>query len=74
MEYFYNTDIAKFVIRTEPQGMWNLWVNEMLTLTFATPELAAAYAVFEQKTGFIGWDDLAEHQSPASLPGWTETA
>lgn len=71
MEYFYTTDIAKFVIRTEPLGMWDLWVNEMPTLTFATPELAAR-AVFEQQTGFIGWDDLSEHQAPASLQGWTE--
>lgn len=73
MEYFLTTDVANFVIRSEPLGMWDLWVNEMPTRTFATPELAAI-AVFEQKTGFIGWDDLNEHEAPADLHGWTKKA
>lgn len=71
MEYIFNTDTANFAIRTEPLGMWDLWVNEMPTITFETPELAAR-AVFEQQTGFFGWDDLAKHNAPESLQGWTE--
>ena len=71
MEYVLDTEIAKFVIRTEPLGMWDLWVNEMPTLTFATPE-DAARAVFEQKTGFIGWDQLEQHDAPESIEGWVE--
>ena len=73
MEYALTTDIAKFVIRSEPLGMWDLWVNEMPTLTFATPE-DAAIAVFEQRTGFIGWDNLEKHDAPPGLEGWEQSS
>lgn len=71
MEYALDTEVAKFVIRTEPLGMWDLWVNDMPTITFATPE-EAARAVYEQDTGFIGWDELDEHNAPETLAGWVE--
>lgn len=71
MEYSLDTDVAKFVIRPEPLGMWDLWVNEMPTLTFPTPE-DAAIAVYQQDTGFIGWDQLEKHNAPATLEGWVE--
>ena len=71
MEYLLDTEIAKFVIRTEPLGLWDLWVNEMPTLTFATPE-DAARAVYEQNTGYIIWDQLEEHGAPESLADWKQ--
>lgn len=71
MEYALDTDIAKFVIRTEPLGLWDLWVNEMPTLTFATPE-DAARAVYEQNTGYIVWDQLDETPAPETLAGWVQ--
>ena len=71
MEYVLDTDIAKFVIRTEPLGMWDLWVNEMPTLTFATPE-DAARAVYEHNTGYIVWDQMEERHAPETLEGWEQ--
>ena len=71
MEYLLNTEIAKFAIRTEPLGLWDLWVDEMPTLTFATPE-DAARAVYEQNTGYIVWDQLEQHSAPATLAGWEQ--
>ena len=71
MEYALNTDIAKFVIRTEPLGMWDLWVNDMPTLTFEVPE-DAARAVFEQNTGFFDWDELEQHDAPETIAGWEQ--
>lgn len=71
MEYAFNSDIAKFVIRTEPLGMWDLWVNDMPTITFETPELAAR-AVYDRHTGFTVWDELDETDAPEGLEGWTQ--
>ena len=71
MEYAFNTDVAKFVIRSEPLGLWDLWVDEMPTITFQTPELAAR-AVYEQRTGYVIWDQLEEHNAPEGLQGWTQ--
>ncbi len=71
MEYSLDTEVAKFVIRSEPLGLWDLWVNEMPTMTFASPE-DAAHAVFEQNTGYIVWDQLEEHSAPESIDGWAK--
>ena len=71
MGYLLETEEAKFAIRAEPLGLWGLWVNEMPTLTFATPE-DAARAVFEQNTGYIVWDQLKEHHALESLAGWEQ--
>lgn len=71
LEYRLDTDVAKFVIRSEPLGLWDLWVNEMPTLTFETPE-EAAKAVFIQNSGYVVWDQLTQHSAPAGLDGWTE--
>ena len=73
MEFALDTEVAKFVIRSEPLGMWDLWVNELPTRTFATPEEAAC-AVFEQNTGFIGWDQLEQHDAPDTIEGWMQRA
>ena len=69
MEYILKTQIATFEIRTEPLGMWDLWVNGLPTLTFPTPE-DAAIAVYQHSTGFIGWDQLEQAEAPQSLDGW----
>ena len=50
-KYILKTDIATFEIKTEPLGLWDLWINSMPTLTFASPE-DAANAVIEKKTGY----------------------
>lgn len=71
LEYHLETDVAKFAIRSEPLGLWDLWVDEMPTLTFATPE-DAARAVFLQNTGYVVWDQLTQHSAPAELVGWAE--
>lgn len=71
LEYRLDTEVAKFVIRSEPLGLWDLWVNDMPTLTFATPE-EAARSVYVQNSGYVVWDQLAEHPAPAELDGWTE--
>ena len=71
LEYRLDTEVAKFVIRSEPLGLWDLWVDEMPTLTFATAE-DAARAVFVQNTGYVVWDQLTEHSAPAELDGLVE--
>ena len=71
LEYHLETDVAKFAIRSEPLGLWDLWVDEMPTLTFATLE-DAARAVFLQNTGYVVWDQLTQHSAPAELVGWAE--
>ena len=50
-KYQLKTDIAVFEIKTEPLGLWDLWINSMPTLTFATPK-KAANAVINKKTGY----------------------
>ena len=69
MEYRLQTDVSEFVIRQEPLGLWDLWVDGMPTLTFPTPD-AAAKAVYEQDSGYIVWDQLKKHSAPQDLSGW----
>ena len=69
MEYTLETNTAKFEIRQEPLGMWDLWVDGMPTLTFATPQ-DAAHSVYQQRTGYITWDQLETHDAPEDINGW----
>jgi len=55
IKYRIKTDIAVFEIIKEPLGLWDLWVNSMPTLTFASPE-DAVNAVIQKKTGYSVWD------------------
>ena len=55
IKYLLKTDIANFEIKIEPLGLWDLWINSMPTLTFASPR-DAANAVIEKKTGYSVWD------------------
>ena len=55
IKYRIKTDIAVFDIIKEPLGLWDLWVNSMPTLTFASPE-DAVNAVIQKKTGYSVWD------------------
>ena len=71
MEYFLETDIAKFEIRQEPLGMWDLWVNGMPTITFDSAQ-AAARSVRQGRSGFVGWDTLEENNAPEDISGWTK--
>lgn len=70
MEYFLNTNLAKFEIRQEPQGMWDLWVDGMPTLTFESAE-DAAISVHAKCTGYVVWDQVGQHNAPEGLDGWT---
>tara|TARA_B110000008_G_scaffold271558_1_gene303175 strand:- start:461 stop:664 length:204 start_codon:yes stop_codon:yes gene_type:complete len=54
--YKIKTDIAIFEIKTEPLGLWDLWINSMPTLTFSSPE-EAVNAVIDKKTGYFAWDN-----------------
>ena len=69
IEYLLETNTAKFEIRQEPHGMWDLWVDGMPTLAFASAE-DAARSVYQQHTGYVIWDQLEEHQAPETLDGW----
>ena len=69
MKYKLETKLSTFEIIHEPLGLWDLWVDNMPTLTFETPE-EAAIAVFEQQTGFTTWDMLEKHDAPNDLAGW----
>ena len=69
MEYELKTRTSHFFIRREPLGMWDLWVNDMPTLTFASPQ-EAAQAVYRQDTGYIGWDQLETLNVPPDLSSW----
>ena len=71
MEYRLQTDVSEFVIRQEPLGLWDLWIDGMPTLTFPCPE-DAAKAVYEQDSGYIVWDQLEEHSAPQDLSGWQQ--
>lgn len=68
MIYRLETPVATFELRREPLGMWDIWVNEMPTLTFATPEEAAA-AVRRRESGYAIWDN-ADYAAPEGLDGW----
>lgn len=70
MEYILETNTAKFEIRQEPLGMWDLRVNGMPTLSFETPQ-DAAQSVYHQRCGYVVWDQLEEHEAPESIDGWT---
>ena len=54
--YKIKTDIAIFEIKAEPLGLWDLWINSMPTLTFASPQ-EAVNAVINKKTGYYAWDN-----------------
>jgi len=69
MKYKLETDVSTFEIQEEPLGLWDLWVDNMPTLTFQTPQ-EAAIAVYEQNTGYTIWDLLEEHTAPKELDGW----
>lgn len=69
MKYKLETDVSTFEIQLEPLGLWDLWVDNMPTLTFETPE-EAAVAVYEQNTGYTVWDMLEQHTAPADISGW----
>ncbi len=71
MEYTLDTDVAKFEIHQEPQGLWDLWVDGMPTLTFESPE-DAARSVYNKRTGYVVWDQLDEHSAPEDINGWTK--
>lgn len=70
MEYHLETNTAKFEIRQEPLGMWDLWVDGMPTLAFETAE-DAALSVYNQRTGYVVWDQLEGHDAPKDIQGWT---
>ena len=70
MIYRLETPVAMFELRREPLGMWDLWVNGTPTLTFASPEEAAA-AVHGRESGYAVWDN-ADCPSPVSLDGWEQ--
>jgi len=69
MKYKLETSTSKFEILKEPLGLWDLWVDNLPTLTFSTPE-EAAIAVSEQQTGYTVWDLLENHDAPKDLNGW----
>ena len=69
MKYKLETEVSIFEIQKEPLGLWDLWVGNMPTLTFHTPE-EAAVAVYEQQSGYIIWDQLEKHTAPKDLTGW----
>ena len=69
MKYKLETNASVFEIQKEPLGLWDLWVNNLPTLTFQTPE-EAAVAVYEQQSGYTNWDLLEEHAAPEDLSGW----
>jgi len=69
MKYRLETDVSIFEIQEEPLGLWDLWVDNMPTLTFETPE-EAAVAVYKQNTGYTVWDLLEKHTAPEDLDGW----
>ena len=69
MEYFLDTELAKFEIRQEPLGMWDLWVNGMPTITFDTPE-DAAKSVHDGRSGFVSWDQQETNDAPEDISGW----
>jgi len=70
MEYFLETETAKFEIRQEPLGMWDLWVDGMPTLTFDSAQ-DAAQSVYNQRSGYVIWDQLEKHDAPKTIDGWT---
>ena len=69
MKYKLETEISTFEILQEPLGLWDLWVDNLPTLTFSTPE-EAAIAVYEQQTGYTIWDQLEKHTAPKDISGW----
>lgn len=71
MEYILETDVAKFEIRQEPLGLWDLWVDGMPTITFESAE-AAAQSVRDGRSGFVVWDQLEENNAPDDISGWTK--
>tara|TARA_Y200000002_G_C22254172_1_gene485141 strand:- start:45 stop:284 length:240 start_codon:yes stop_codon:yes gene_type:complete len=73
-QYKIKTEIATFEIKMEPLGLWDLWVNSMPTLTFASPE-EAANAVIQKKTGYSLWDNQEKKISnDLKIERWEEIA
>jgi len=70
IKYRIKTDIAVFEIIKEPLGLWDLWVNSMPTLTFASPE-DAVNAVIQKKTGYSVWDSqIKSIDSSFNIKNW----
>ena len=70
MIYRLKTAVAEFVLRQEPLGLWDLWVDGTPTLTFASPE-EAAQAVADKESGYTVWDN-DETEAPADLSAWEQ--
>ena len=68
MLYRLHTDIATFELKREPLGLWDLWVNGMPTLTYATPQ-EGAEAVARHESGYSAWDN-SEINVSADLGDW----
>ena len=72
IKYRIKTEIAVFEIKEEPLGSWDLWINSMPTLTFASPE-DAANAVINKKTGYSIWDNQTKNfGSEFSIENWSQ--
>ena len=52
VEFHFKLENARFAIRTEPLGRWDLYVNDVATLTFPTPE-EAAKSVHAHASGWV---------------------
>ena len=68
VEYHLKLENARFAIRTEPLGRWDLYVNDVATLTFPTPE-EAAKTVHAHESGWVEWD-MMDADAPEDLSGW----
>ena len=66
--YRFKASVAQFELRREPLGMWDIWVNDVATLTFPSAE-EACQAVAAKQSGYAVWDNDPE-EAPADLSGW----
>jgi len=70
--YRYSTRIGMFCIELHRSGLWGVWLGQTKLEVFATPDLALAFILADQRT----WPGSVQNSSlglPTALAGWAQS-
>jgi len=67
--YQYRSPLGVFIIKSQANGRWGLWLNDELLGSYHS-SVAAADDVFMQATGDYDWDTLNDIDIPTDVYEW----
>lgn len=71
--YYYRSPIGCFVIKSQTNGRWGLWLKDNLLGSYHSA-MAAADDVYMQATGDYEWDEMNGIDIPTDISEWEATA